>query len=85
MMDTKTRELIAVGAAVTANCLPCLKYHFANAREAGATEKEVSEAIRVGRMVRKGAAGQWDEEADSMLEHHPDITPPAPGTSCGDV
>jgi len=66
-MDTKMKELIAIGASVTANCVPCLKFHFAKAQEAGASEDEVREAVRVGRMVRKGAAGKWDEEAKSVL------------------
>ena len=32
-MDTQTKELIAIGASVTANCVPCLRYHLKMARE----------------------------------------------------
>lgn len=66
-MDKKTQELIAIGASVTANCVPCFKFHFAKAREEGANDDEIREAIRVGRMVRKGAAKTWDNETGSIF------------------
>ena len=43
-MDNKTKELIAIGAAVTANCVPCFKFHFAKAREEEANDDEIREA-----------------------------------------
>lgn len=66
-MDTRMKELIAIGAAGGANCIPCLRYHLEKAREAGAAEAEIKEAVRVGRMVRAGAARKWDEEAAELL------------------
>jgi AhpD family alkylhydroperoxidase len=66
-MDTKTKELIAIGAAATANCIPCLRFHFSKAQQAGATTEEIRTAVGVGRMVRKGAAEKWDEQADTLL------------------
>ena len=67
-MDTRMEELIAIGAAVTANCVPCLRHHLGKAREVGAEEPEIRAAVRVGRSVRKGAAGAWDKEAAALLE-----------------
>lgn len=66
-MEPKIKELIAIGASVTANCVPCLRFHLQQARKAGATPDEIQKAVGVGRMVRKGAAGKWDEEADALL------------------
>jgi len=66
-MDKKTQELIAIGAAVTANCVPCFKFHFAKVREENGSDDEIREAVRVGRMVRKGAAKTWDDEIASLL------------------
>ena len=66
-MDSRTEELIAIGASVTANCVPCLKFHISKAREVGASDSDLAEAVRVGRLVRKGAAGKWDEEAGVLL------------------
>lgn len=66
-MNIKTKELIAIGASVTANCVPCLQFHLQEGRKAGATPAEIQMAVGVGRIVRKGAAGKWDEEADTLL------------------
>lgn len=60
-MDVRIEELIAIGASITANCKPCLKYHATKARENGASDKEIAEAVSVGKMVRKGAASKMDQ------------------------
>jgi len=60
-MDKKNKELIAVGASVTANCEPCLKYHVKEAQEYGAGEAEIQEAIEVGQIVKKGAMRKYNE------------------------
>ena len=67
-MDIRVKELIAIGASITANCQPCLEYHVAKAREDGAEEEEIKEAIAVGKIVRKGAAGKTDQYASKMFE-----------------
>lgn len=63
MLDEKAIELIAVGATITANCLPCLEFHVRKAREAGAAEAEIAAAIGAGREVRAGAAARMDRYA----------------------
>lgn len=60
-MDAKTAELIAVGASVSANCHPCVRFHVRKARDMQIDETDIRRAIEVGQMVRKGAAGQMDE------------------------
>ncbi|MHC4973271.1 MAG: carboxymuconolactone decarboxylase family protein [Planctomycetota bacterium] len=65
-MDRRTGELIAIGAAVTANCVARLRFHLRKAREEGAETAEIQAAIRVGQMVRKGAADSWDEVATTL-------------------
>jgi AhpD family alkylhydroperoxidase len=59
-IDNKTKELIAVGASITANCQPCLQYHRNKALEFGADAGEIAEAIEIGKQVRKGAADKMD-------------------------
>ena len=61
MLDANIKELIAIGASVSANCHPCVKYHVAKAREMKIDEAEIQQVVEVGKMVRKGAAGQMDE------------------------
>ena len=66
-MDQKIKEMIAIGASVTANCIPCIRFHVEKAREIGLTEAEIKASVQVGKMVRKGAATKWDEEVASLL------------------
>ena len=66
MLDDRIKELIAVGASVSANCHPCIKYHAAKAREMKIDEGEIRQAVEVGQMVRKGAAGEMDELLEEL-------------------
>jgi len=61
MFDEKFKELIAIGASISANCHPCIKYHTTKAREMKIDEAEIQQAVDVGKMVRKGAAGEMDK------------------------
>ena len=65
-LDSRTKELVAIGASVTANCQPCLQYHMDKALESGANESEITEAVEVGKMVRKGAASKMDKFASGL-------------------
>ena len=60
-MDDSTKELIAIGASVACNCHPCVKFHTEKARQMAIDEKEIKQAVEVGKMVQKGAAGQMDD------------------------
>ena len=66
-MDVRIEELIAIGASITANCKPCLEYHVAKAKENGANDQEIAEAVAVGKMVRKGAASKMDQFTSAVL------------------
>lgn len=59
-LSEKVKELVAVGASVTANCQPCLKHHVEKALGFGADSGEVKAAIEVGKRVRKGASAKMD-------------------------
>lgn len=67
-MDNRIKELIAIGASVTANCQPCLRYHVSKAQESGAEELDISEAIVVAKMVRKGAIAKMDQFVSTIFE-----------------
>jgi AhpD family alkylhydroperoxidase len=71
-MDEKLKEMIAVGASVTANCIPCIRYHFTKAREVGLTVTEIKAAVQIGKAVRKGTAQKWDEEVSVLLSSSPE-------------
>jgi AhpD family alkylhydroperoxidase len=66
-MENRLKALIAVGASVAVNCQPCLTYHIDRAKESGADEEEVSNAIEVAKAVRSGAAKSMDTFAQSAV------------------
>ncbi len=81
-MDNRIKELIAIGASVTANCQPCLRYHISRAQESGVDEQEISEAISVAKMVRKGAIAKMDQFALTIFESV-NVTVSDPEKGCG--
>ena len=67
MLDEKIKELVAIGAAITANCQPCLEYHTAKAREVGVGDDDIRSAVKVGQQVRRGASAKMDHFAAQQL------------------
>jgi AhpD family alkylhydroperoxidase len=55
-IPVKYKELIAVAVALTTQCPYCIEIHSNNARKAGATEAELTEAAMVSAALRAGAA-----------------------------
>jgi 4-carboxymuconolactone decarboxylase len=52
-LNPRERELVALGAAMGSNCVPCVEYHIPEARKAGLTDSEIHEAIRLADKVRQ--------------------------------
>ena len=78
MVDRKTKELIAIGASVSANCQPCVKFHLSKAKKLQITPEDIKAAIQVGIMIRDGAAGQMDQ----MLSESAKEIGIGPGLEC---
>jgi len=55
-IPVKYKELIAVAVAMTTQCPYCINIHTGNARKAGATDVELTEAAMVAAALRAGAA-----------------------------
>lgn len=55
-IPVKYKELIAVAVALTTQCPYCIEIHSNNARKAGATDTELTEAGMVAAALRAGAA-----------------------------
>jgi AhpD family alkylhydroperoxidase len=55
-IPAKYKELIAVAVALTTQCPYCIDIHSNNARKAGATDPEITEAALVAASLRAGAA-----------------------------
>jgi len=55
-IPAKYKELMAIAVAFTTQCPYCIEIHSKKAREAGATDAEISEAVFVAAALRAGAA-----------------------------
>lgn len=46
-LDIKTKEFVAIAAALTSGCKGCLEGHFKKAKKEGATSDEIAEVIAI--------------------------------------
>jgi AhpD family alkylhydroperoxidase len=66
-MDVKMKELVSLGASISAHCFPCFDYHLEQARKLGICEEEILESIRAGFMVMNGAGDKMREKIEEKL------------------
>lgn len=52
-LDPKTREMVAIAASIAGNCIPCLKYHYAEAIKLGCAKEEIQEILEIANMVKQ--------------------------------
>jgi AhpD family alkylhydroperoxidase len=55
-ISVKHKELMALAVAFTTQCPYCIEVHAKRAREAGASEQEISEVVLIAAALRAGAA-----------------------------
>lgn len=68
VLAASVRELVAIGASIGGNCLPCLRYHFAEAIKSGCSLEEISEAIELSKMVKERPMNDIYHLADELLQ-----------------
>ena len=62
-LTLRDRELVALGAAIAANCIPCVEFHIPKAREAGISDSELKEVLALADKVRQVPAKKVLEKA----------------------
>lgn len=62
-------ELVAIGASIASNCMPCLKAHIDKARELGASDEDMAHAVAIGQAVKQIPAQAILELADRFLDN----------------
>ena len=67
-LDLKTKELVALGMALTARCKYCIGMHTQSCLAAGATEDEIWEVAAVAVMMGGGPALTHTAELHKALE-----------------
>jgi AhpD family alkylhydroperoxidase len=85
-LTPRETELVALGAALGSNCVPCIEYHIPQARKAGLTDSEIQAAIQLADKVRQVPARKVLETALNLLPQAAggaSSTAPASGCGCG--
>jgi AhpD family alkylhydroperoxidase len=76
-LTAKTKELIALGIAVTIRCEGCIVCHVRDAMEAGASRDEIMETIGVAILMGGGPSVVYGCEAMEALEEYAAALVPA--------
>ena len=63
VLDSKTKELIALAIGITARCDGCLAFHTKAAKKHGATREEIIETIAVALYMGGGPSMIYGAEA----------------------
>ena len=66
-LTPRDRELVALGAAMGSNCVPCVEYHIPESRKAGLTDPEILAAIQHADKIRQVPARKTLQAALKML------------------
>ncbi|CAB1064484.1 hypothetical protein D1BOALGB6SA_9280 [Olavius sp. associated proteobacterium Delta 1] len=66
IVDSKVTMLIAAGAAMAANCEPCLNRVVPDLIEAGVAEEDIRKAVEIGQFVKDKPAAIMKEAADAL-------------------
>ncbi|AEJ41869.1 hypothetical protein TPY_3717 [Sulfobacillus acidophilus TPY] len=87
-MDDRTRELIALAAALAAGCPSCMESHWQEAERIGVSAVDMAEAIQIARTVRVTALLAIDSLAEQLPQRveipllGPNTTGCGPGCQC---
>lgn len=81
-------ELVALGAALAANCEPCFKYHYNEARKLGVSLDDMARAVNTAQCVKRAPADSILKLADRFLGGDHSEKPetdccPGPGKTAG--
>jgi AhpD family alkylhydroperoxidase len=76
-------ELVAIAAAIAANCEPCLKYHYNEARKLGVSKPDMAQAVEMGAKVKDSPHQAILRLADKLTGASISAPNPEPDACCG--
>lgn len=82
-LNKRERSLVALGAALASNCVPCVEFHVPAARKVGLTDGEINEALQIADKVRQVPARAVLESAMARLESLSDDKVETGAADCG--
>ncbi len=83
-LSKRDLELVALGASLGSNCVPCIAYHIGEAKKCGVTEQQIRLAIELADEIKKVPADLVRNTAYAQLEEAPVTSPGSDdsGDSC---
>ena len=69
-LDSKTKELIALGIAITVRCDGCISFHVHDSMMAGASKEEIAETVSVAILMGGGPSVVYGIEAMQALSQY---------------
>jgi 4-carboxymuconolactone decarboxylase len=82
-LSSRERELVALGAAIASNCVPCIEYHVPEARNAGLSDTQIKEALKIADKVRRVPARAVMRTALARTNEGPEASAATAVTMCG--
>jgi AhpD family alkylhydroperoxidase len=67
-LSNREKELVALGAAIASDCIPCIEYHIPQARKSGLSDCEITQAVALADKVRRIPAAKVLQTASALLE-----------------
>lgn len=78
----RDEKLVALGAAIASNCIPCIEYYVPEARRAGFSDGEIRHAVRIADKVRRVPSRAVLEAALARLGESPDASAETGESQC---
>ena len=83
ILNEKTRTLIALGAAVASNCIPCFEHLYEEAVTSGITLEEINSVVDIAGRVKNGAGNALIKSVEELTGSNNNLTSiRKPGESC---
>jgi len=81
-LNPRERELVALGASLASNCVPCIEFHIREARKADLTEAEIAATIELADKIKAVPAAKVLEAASGLLSKSNAEPTAATGACC---
>jgi AhpD family alkylhydroperoxidase len=82
IFTVQVAELVAIGAAIAANCEPCFKYHYDQARKLGVSDRDMRYAVDLAQKVKEPPARAMLNLAERYLGKSTSETKAAADSCC---
>ena len=67
VLEETTERLIAIGAAMASNCIPCFEHLYEKAITSGIPAEQIRRASEIAALVKKGAHVALTQSIDELI------------------